>query len=211
MWYEKNGELWSDATHHPLNAVRCEVADANGAKVIYHTGLRIVGGQATYTDDRSVLCSNSSRFYKPTRLYFWVRCVACGYTFSQAEAEYRSRFGPIQKGRVSHFVTLNYPFPHYRAEEFADILKCKPEELLEIFTPPETRGIGDWWVGERGTLIQDYGTPPNPEDFFSKYICNDAFLNIKATQESINGKDTYVATEEMLRKQEETLGKPFIE
>ena len=54
-------------------------------------------------------------------------------------------------------------------------------------------------------------TPPNPEDFFSKFICNDAFLNIKATQESINGKDTYVATEEMLKKQEETLGKPFIE
>ena len=155
MLYEKNGELWSDATHHPLNAVRCEVADANGAKVIYHTGLRIVGGQATYTDDRSVLCSNASRFYKPTRLYFWVRCVACGYTFSQVEAEYRSRFGSIQKGRVSHFVNLNYPFPHYRAEEIAEILKCKPEELMEIFTQPEPRGIGDWWVGDTGTLTQD--------------------------------------------------------
>lgn len=210
MLYEKNGELWSDTTHHPLNSVRCEVADADGAKVIYHTGLRIVGYQATYTDYRTVLCSNASRFYKPTRLYFWVRCVACGFTFAQAEAAYRSRFGPIQSSRVSQFVTLNYTFTHRRAKEFAEILKCKPEELMEIFTPPETRGIGDWWVGKRGTLIQDYGTPPNPEEFFSKFICNDAFLNIKATQESINGKDTYVATDEMLKKQDETLGKPFI-
>lgn len=206
MLYEKNGELWSDASHHPLNAVRCEVADANGAKVIYHTGLRIVGGQATYTDDRSVLCSDASRFYKPTRLYFWVRCVECGYTFAQVEAEYRSRFGPIQRGRVSHFVTLNYPFKYYRAEEFAEILKCKPEELMEIFTPPETRGIGDWWVGERGTLIQDYGTPPNPEEFFSKFICNEESTNAKKTQESIHGEDTYTATEEMLKKQQESLG-----
>ena len=210
MLYEKNGELWNDTTHHPLNAVRREVVDANGAKVTYHTGLRVVGYQATYTDYRSVLCSNSSRYYKSTRLYFWVRCVEFGFTFAQAEAAYRSRFGSIRSGRVSEFVTLNYSFSHHRAEEFAEILKCKPEELMEIFKPPETRGIGDWWVGERGTLIQDYGTPPNPEEFFSKFNCNDAFLNIKATQESINGKDTYVATDEMLKKQDETLGKPFI-
>ena len=211
MLYEKNGELWSTATHHPLNAVRCEVADVNGAKVIYHTGLKIVGGQATYTDDRSVFGSNPSRFHKPTRLYFWERCIECGYTFAQLEAEYRSRFGNIPTSRVSHYVNVMRPIPQYQAYNFSLILKCHPDELKEVFTPPEVRGIGDWWIGERGTMIQDYGTPPNPEEFFKKFILNDAFLNIKKTQESIHGEGTYLATEEMLKKQEETLGKPLIE
>ena len=210
MLYEKNGELWSDASHHPLNSVRCEVMGADGAKVVYQTGLRVVGNEITYTDDRSVIGSDPSRFYKPTRLYFWERCLFCNYTFAQLEAEFRSRFGPIHRRCVSHYVNLIHKLTYDTASCFAEILKCEPEELMEIFTPPKIRGIGDWWEGERGTLIQDYGTPPDPEEFFSKFIRNEDLLNIGKTQESIHGEGTYTATEEMLKKQQESLGKPLI-
>lgn len=59
--------------------------------------------------------------------------------------------------RVGHDPKARYRHMQSKwAKRLAEFFHCSEDDIWEVFQPPEVRGIGDFWVGNKGTLIQDY-------------------------------------------------------
>lgn len=52
------------------------------------------------------------------------------------------------------------------------ILGCGISVLSEVFTPPKERGVGDFWVGSEGSLVQDYKNDPIFDFSEQEYLIN---------------------------------------
>ena len=81
------------------------------------------------------------------------------YEFAEACDEYAIRTGSDLT--FSRNIIYNYMYNYTsmsvnRLMIVADLLNTPIEELHELFTPPEVRGCGDDWIGDRGSRARDY-------------------------------------------------------
>ena len=72
--------------------------------------------------------------------------------------------------RLSAFLRCQRPFPIELSTWLAQHFHCSREEIIETFEPPAVRGIGADWVGNFGSVVQDYIDPDYDDGIMSMAI-----------------------------------------
>ena len=97
------------------------------------------------------------------RLLPWYYAAVAGETFGDLMRQ-AYEAGVISEGyaegrRLSAFLRCKRPFPIELSTWLAQHFHCSREEIIETFEPPAVRGIGADWVGNFGSVMQDYIDP----------------------------------------------------
>lgn len=108
------------------------------------------------------------------RLLPWYYAAVAGETFGDLMRK-AYEAGVISEGyaegrRLSAFLRCKRPFPIELSTWLAQHFHCSREEIIETFEPPAVRGIGADWVGNFGSVMQDYIDPDYDDGIMSMAI-----------------------------------------
>lgn len=83
--------------------------------------------------------------------------------------------------RLSAFLSCKRAFPIELSTWLAQHFHCSRDEIIETFDPPAVRGIGADWVGNFGSVVQDYIDPDCIDAIMSRPISELRDASIQAS------------------------------
>ena len=159
-----DGKVKESTSHDFLNAKVIEVQDPDDDEKTVNKylvkGKIDASGKVRHFSNASTF-KTIKNFKKPCRLTIWYLATLKGLTYTDlGNAVNKKHPGYLSEAKkVSRYIGADLNLRDYLANAFAEELDATYEQITEIFVPPTVRGIGDYWLGDNGTVYQDYIDP----------------------------------------------------
>lgn len=179
-----NGRVKDSNSHDYLNAKVIEVQDPDNSEETVNKylvkGKVDAGGTVRHFSNASTF-KTIKNFNKPCRLTIWYLATLKGMTYTDlGNAVNKKHPGYLSEAKkVSRYIGAELNLGDYLANAFAEELDATYDQITEVFIPPTVRGIGDYWLGDKGTVYQDYTDPDIVKDFESRILPTPSLMDYK--------------------------------